>query len=60
MTMDSRLSHPFVAAWAGVPFVGSWVCRSPDLGSGSFPAALEAGNSSRVVGLLCGFARGVK
>lgn len=29
-------------------------------GRGSFPASLEAGNSSRVVGLFSDFAKGVK
>lgn len=60
MTMENRLSHPFVAAWAGVPFVGAWVRRSSDLGRGSFPAALEAGNSSRDVGLFSSAHKGVK
>lgn len=35
-------------------------CTIRRTGRGSFLASPEAGNSSRVVGLLCGFARGVK
>lgn len=35
-------------------------CTVGRAGLGSFPASPEAGNSSRVVGLLRGFLRGVK
>lgn len=35
-------------------------CTIRRTGRGSFPASPEAGNSSRVVGLLRGFLRGVK
>ena len=35
-------------------------CTVGRAGRGSFPASPEAGNSSRVFGLLRGFPRGVK
>jgi len=34
-------------------------CTMRRAGRGSFPARPDAGNSSRVVGLLCGFLKGV-
>lgn len=35
------------------------VCTMRRAGRGSFPASPDAGNSSRDVGLLCGFLKGV-
>lgn len=46
--------HLFAGLW-GLPLIPSVGC-----GRGSFPAASEAGNSSRAVSVFCGAPKGVK